>query len=634
MLRGIHKASSTWLGKGLMAAVMGFLVLSFAIWGIGDIFRGFGRNSAITVGGTEISVEQLRQYYNDQLRQLSNRARRPITPDQARAMGLDRQLIAQLIAETTLDEQAKVLNLAVSNTEIANRITADPSFKGVSGQFDRQRFEELIREAGFTEGAFVERQRRAMLRRQVALSIAGDVNVPNVALAAIERFRDEQRSIDYVALGPAQAGDIAAPSADTLKAYFNDHKAAFRAPEYRKVTLLSLSPSDIAKPDEVSEADAKKYYDEHKAQFGTPEKREVRQIIFPDPEDAAAARQKIAKGESFDDLVKERGLKPSDTDLGMVPKAGIIDPAIADAAFSIKPGEVSQPIKGSFGTVLLTVGKIEPGTQKSFAEVEPQIKREIAEGRARAQIGDLRDKVEDERAAGSTLAEAGKKLGLKPIVVEAIDRAGNGPDGKPVANLPKLPNLVQAIFATDVGVDNEALQLPNGGFLYYDVTGVTPSRERNLDEVKSEVEKRWRDEEVAKRLMAKSTDLLSKLKAGTSLADVASSVGAKVEHASGLSRANPGTLPENVVAAVFRTGKDQAATASGKQPTEQYVFRVTDVSDPKLDPNSAESKSLAATLQSSYVDDISAEYIARLEADFGVDVNQSAISQVVGGGNP
>ena len=103
MLRGIHKASSTWLGRGLMAVVMGFIVISFAVWGINDIFRGFGSNAALTIGDTKISLEQFREYYNDKLRQFSRRAGRPITPDQARAFGFDRQLIGQLVAETTLD---------------------------------------------------------------------------------------------------------------------------------------------------------------------------------------------------------------------------------------------------------------------------------------------------------------------------------------------------------------------------------------------------------------------------------------------------------------------------------------------------------------------------------------------------
>lgn len=631
MLRGIHKASSTWFGKGILAVVMGFLVISFAIWGIGDIFRGFGQNSAITIGDTEISLEHLRSYYNDQLRQLSRRLRRPITPEQARSLGIDRQVIGRLVAETTLDQQAKTLGLGVGDAEIAKRIVNDPNFRGPSGKFDRARFEELIREAGYTEGRYVAAQRDLMLRRQLAQSLAGEVHVPTAAMQAVNRFRNETRAIDYLALTRADAGDIPAPTPDQLSKYFDEHKVMFRAPEYRKVTLLSLSPSAIAKPEDVSHADAKKYYEQHKAEFGKPERREVKQIVFPSPDAAQAGREKIDKGTSFADLVKERGLKPADTDLGMVTKSAIIAPDIAQAAFSLKPGEVSQPIKGAFGTVLVTVGKIEPGEQKSYEEVAPQIKKQIAESRAKLKIEDLRDKIEDERAAGSTLAEAGKKLGLNVRIFDALDRSGRGPDGKPIPDLPQTPNVVQAVFATDVGVDNEALQLSNGGYLYFSVTGITPSRERKLDEVKQQVEEHWRNDEIAKRLKVKTGDMVAKLKSGTALEELARAAGFQVQKQAGLQRGKPaGFLPEQLVQAVFTTPKGVPAATEGKQPTERYVFRVTEVNDPKLDKGSAEAKQIADTLQSSYADDITGEYVAQLEKELGVEVNQSAVNQVVG----
>jgi peptidyl-prolyl cis-trans isomerase D len=631
MLRGIHNASSTWLGKAVMAVIMGFLVISFAIWGIGDMFRGFGQNAAITIGGTEISLEQLREYYTDQLRQLSRRLGRPITPDQARALGLDRQVLGRLAAETTLDEQAKALGLGVSNAEIAKRITSDPNFRGLNGQFDRARFEELIREAGYNEGRFVETQRRVMLRGQIAQSISGTLHIPSAAMTAINQFRNEKRSIEYLPLGPAQAGDIPAPTSADLDKYFQEHKVLFRAPEYRKVSLLALSPAAIAKPDAVTDADAKIYYDEHKSEFGRPEKREIKQIVFPNEEEAKAAREQIDKGKSFADLVKERGLKASDTDLGMMTKSMIIVPAIADAAFSLKPGAVSQPIKGAFGTVLVTVGKIEPGAQKSYEEVAPQIKRQIAESRAKIQIDDLRDKIEDERAAGSTLAEAGHKLGLKARVIDAIDRSGRGPDGKPIPDLPQQPNVAAATFASDVGVDNEPLQLPGGGVLYYDVNGITPTRERTLDEVKDKVEQQWRDDLIAKRLKAKSDEMVGKLKSGSTLAQLATDAGLQLQKETGLRRGKPsGFLPEKLVQAVFSTPKDVPASSDGKQATERYVFRVTDVVDPKLDPSSEEGKAIATSLENSYADDIAGEYIARLENEFGVNINQSLVDQVIG----
>jgi peptidyl-prolyl cis-trans isomerase D len=630
MLRGIHKATSTWVGKAVMGVIMGGLIISFAIWGIGDIFRGFGLNSALKIGNTEITVEQFRQYYTERLQQLSRQVGRPITADQARATGIDRQVLSQLVAETTLDQQAKALRLGIGNDEIASRITNDPSFRGLNGQFDHSRFVDIIRQAGFTEGRFVEEQRRVILRRQIALSVGGEFNVPVTAMTALNQYQNEKRAIEYLALGPAQAGDIPAPTPELLSKFFEERKVLFRAPEYRKITLLSMSPADLAKPDTVSDADAKTYYEQHKASYGTPERRELHQMVFPNPEEAAAAHERIVKGASLADLAKERGLKDSDTDVGVVTKADVIDPAVADAAFALKAGEVSTPVKGRFGIVLLQVGKIEPGNQKTYEEVAPQIKREIAEGRAKMEIGNLRDKFDDERAAGSTLAETAKKLGLTSRTIDAVDRSGRGPDGKPIADLPTTPDAIAAGFGSDVGVDNDPLQLPNGGYLWYDVTGITPARERTLDEVKDQVEARWRDDEIAKRLQAKSDDMVGKLKAGTTLAQLAAESGLKVVTATDLQRSKPGGFaPGKLVDTAFKSPKGAPASAEGDQVTARFVFRVTDIVDPTLDPIA--SKAITASLQNSYTDDIVGAYVTRLESDFGVTLNQQAITQVFGG---
>ncbi|MDO8878548.1 MAG: SurA N-terminal domain-containing protein [Pseudolabrys sp.] len=633
MLRGIQTATSTWVGKAVMGVIMGGLIISFAVWGIGDIFRGFGQNSVAKIGGTEISIEQFRTYYTDKLQQLGQRMRRSISNDQARALGLDRQLLGQLVAETTLDEQAKRWRLGLADKDIADRITSDPAFRGPTGQFDRARFEQVIRNAGFSEARFVAEQRNVLLRRQIAQTVSGDLKVPETTLKSIVQYQGEKRSIQYIALTAAQAGDVPAASADDLAKYFDTRKVLFRAPEYRKVTLLSLSPSELAKPEAISDADAKAAYESRKASFGTPEKRELRQIVFPKPEEAAAAYERVTKGLSFADLAKERDMKDSDVEVGNVAKTDIIDPAVADAAFALKSDEVSAPVKGTFGTVLLQVGKIEPGTQKTYEDVGADLKKEMAELRARSEINTLRDKIEDERAGGATLAETAKKLNLKSVTIEAVDRSGRGLDGQPIAGLPATPDVVGSVFSTDIGVDNDALQLPPNGYLYYDVTGITPSRERALDEVKDQVAARWRDDEIAKRLQAKSDDMLTKLKAGTPIAQVAADNGVRVDTAGDMTRGRAaGFLPVKVTDAAFKIPKGAQASVDGDKPTDRFVIVVTEVTDPTFDANAPDVKQLAASLQNSFADDIVGQYIAKIEADIGVTLNQAALNQVVGGG--
>jgi len=634
MLRNIHKASSTWLGKALMATVMGVLVVSFAIWGIADIFRGgFGQNEVATIGGSSISIDQFRQFYNDRLQQLSRQTGRVISPGQARALGLDRQLLGQLVAQVTLDEQARTMHLNLGNDQIAKAIESDPTFKGTNGQFDRNRFEQIIRDAGYTEQRFVAEQRSVLLRRQIAQTVGGDVPVPTVAMDVINKFENEHRDIDYLVLGTAQAGDIPAPTADQLTKFYDQRKAMFRAPEYRKVNLLPVSPAELAKPDQVSDADAKTYFKQHEDQYGTPEKRELHQMVFPDEAKATAAREEITKGQTFAQVAAAHGLKPSDVDVGVVTRKQIIDPAAANAAFSLPLNEVSQPVKGRFGTLLLLVTKIDPGSQKTFEQVEPQIKQTIAETRARGSMNDLRDKVEDERASGATLPETAKKLGLKVVTIDAIDRSGRGPDGKIVSALqPYPPTLLNSLFSTDVGVDNEAVRLPAGGFLYYEVTGVTPSHDRKLEDIKAQVEAHWRDDQIAERLKKKSDDMLAKLKAGTTLEQLASDNKLTVQKAIDLQRGKAGpNVPAGVVDVAFKTPKDGAAAADGNGETQRYVLRVAQVTDPVLDSNAVTLREIKTLLQSAYSDDLIGEYLARLENEYNVSINQSAVNQVVGG---
>ena len=145
MLRGIRKASENWLGRTVMTVVMAVLVGSFAIWGINDIFRGFGRSTLAKIGDIEISMEQFRQSYNDRLQQLSRQIGRPIPPEQASALHLDQQILGEMVEKAALDQRARQMRLGISDTEISRLITSNPSFQNPNGQFDRARFEQLVR---------------------------------------------------------------------------------------------------------------------------------------------------------------------------------------------------------------------------------------------------------------------------------------------------------------------------------------------------------------------------------------------------------------------------------------------------------------------------------------------------------
>ena len=150
-----------------MGVVLGLIAISFGIWGIGDIFRGFGTSTLAKVGSHEIRIDTFRQLYQDRLQQIGRQMNRPILPDQAKALGLDRQLLSEVISETALDERTRQLRLNISDAEVAREITESASFKGINGQFERARFEATLRNMAAkacSAGSTVHSRRRGTIR--------------------------------------------------------------------------------------------------------------------------------------------------------------------------------------------------------------------------------------------------------------------------------------------------------------------------------------------------------------------------------------------------------------------------------------------------------------------------------------
>jgi peptidyl-prolyl cis-trans isomerase D len=634
MLRDIRKASANWLGKVVMGVVVGFLIISFAIWGVGDIFRGFGRSTVATIGGTEITIEQFRQVYNERLQRLSAQVGRPIPPDQVRAAGLDRQILGQVIADVALDQRARALGLGVTDDEVARQIRDMSVFQGAGGAFDHQLFLQRIRSAGYTEPRFVSERRQFMVRQQLTDSVSALATLPKTVLDVANRFQNERRSINYVLLGAAQAGEIAQPTPEQLETYFNARKVTFRAPEYRKIVVVTLMPDDVRKWITVSDEDAKRAYDSRSGAYVTPGRRHVQQIIFPSEDEARTIKERIDAGATFEDIAKARGMEEKDIDLGFVTRSALA-PDVAEAAFSLPEGGVSNPVKARIGTALVRVLKIEADKVRPFDEVKDEIKQAIALDRARDEVTTKHNTIEDERAGGQTLAEAAQKAGLSATTIEAVDRAGRDPTGAPVRDLPPGVDVLAPAFTTDVGVETDPLRVGENGYLWFEVAGITPPRDRTLEEVKDRVEERWRNDQISERLQAKTTEIMDKIKAGTSFADVAAAEGLKVESAAELRRntAAPG-LSTASVTAVYGTAKGGIGTAEGQSGAERVIFQVTDVSVPSLEAEDPQFKQVEETLRNSFSEDLLRQYVNELERELGAKINTDALRRVVGGEGP
>ena len=314
MLDSLRKASSGWVAQLLIA----LLVVSFAVWGISGFFTGFNAEVVATVGNTDVTVRQFAREYETRLRQAGQQFGQQITPELAQMLQLPQQVLGRLIADAALTDEARNMGLGISDEALSTKIAEDPAFQDPSGNFDRNQFVQLLRNAGLTEDQYVEQLREGYIRQQITDGLAGETQVPDAFMRALAEYRGEERNLSWLVLTPALIGNVTDPSETDLQAYFDAHKSDWRAPEYRAVTLMSLSPADLADAGAVTDADAQALYDRVSAtRFSTPERRRIQQIVFDSEADGQQAAAAVSGGKTFDELLTDRGQTPEAVDIGL-----------------------------------------------------------------------------------------------------------------------------------------------------------------------------------------------------------------------------------------------------------------------------------------------------------------------------
>ncbi len=626
MLDSMRKHASGPVAKVLI----GILIFSFGIWGIAGALSGIGTNTVAQVGNTEISVVQFDRAYRRELQNVSQQVGTQVTAEQAKAFGLPNQVLARLITEAALDDQAESLNLGVSQDTLVKEIAADPSFKGPAGTFDRNYFIQVLRANGLNEDDYVLERRSVERRKQIADSISGGATMPAVLAQALHTYQTEARTIRYVVMPASLVTDVGEPTSEQLTTFYNDHKADWRRPELRELQILSLTPEDVARPADIDDAAAQKAYEADKAQYSTPEARHVYQLIFADQSTAEAAAAKLKGGATFESVVESTGKKLVDTDLGVVTRDKLIDPKVADAAFALPSGGTSDVVIGSFGPVLLQVTDITPGYVQPFDAVKAAIKSNLALAAARADIGSLRDSIEDARAGGSTLQEIATKNKLTVRSIN-VDQSGNGADGAAVADIPVKDALLKAAFESDVGIDNPYLN--NGdGIVWYSVAAIDPAHDRPLDEVKDKVIAAWKKTTTTDHLAKLAKDTAARLGKGETLDAIADQLKLTVETDANQTRGSkpPADFSTDALKAAFAGPKGYAAAVQGVNPDQQIVLQVDTITDTPFVKDDTTQASLTKQLADAMQNDLLQQYIAELQNQLGAKVNQQSLQRVIG----
>ncbi len=508
--------------KGWFAALMIFvLVGSFGMWGVQDMLNLTEQPRVAEVGGEDITPERFQRDFSRFIGQMSRSSGSEMSTQQAKTEGLDRVALDRLVNKLAILHKSRAMGLNVSSAQIVEALRPIQGMVDSKGKLNPDALIQLARTNDMSQGEFIDLITADLIRNQMLRSVAAGVVLPPGLENALNRFRLERRIVEYVEIDQTRAGEIKDPSETELRKYYNGlADARYSTPELRSVVFVSARIEDVAASVKVSEQEIVKVYEANRRVYETPEKRVLEQIKFKTEKGARNAKAKLDAGASFEAIAKAEGFGPTDIKLGEVSKT---DTAIPATAFELPLATISDPVKGTFGWVIIRAISATPGTSKSLDEVREEIHKRIYDGRAKDALSDLTNKLEDTLGTGATLEEAAV---THKIPIRSVDLTSEGTDnnGTLIEGLP-AGGFLQQIFAADAGTDPELYQTEEGTYYEFRIDKISTRAKKPFDLVRTQALSDWRDEQVSMRLKAFAAALVKRGEKGERMSSIAASLG-------------------------------------------------------------------------------------------------------------
>lgn len=626
MLEAMRRGAQTIIAKLLF----GLLVFSFAIWGVADVFTGWGRGSLATVGEVAITTDEFNRSYQNEIDRISRQSNQRLTPEQGRALGLDRRVLNQLVGGAAIEQHARDLGLSLSDQTIVDMVARDPEFAGPDGKFSKEGFAAFLRQVGLSEQGFIRLKRQDELRTAMLASFVKGQTVPKPMLETMHTYNNEKRVIEYLNIDAEKAVTVAEPDEAKLKELYEAGKSNYMTPEYRKFEALFLATDDLKKVIEVTDEDINVEYEKSKESYNTPEKRRIQQIAFKDKAAADAAKVALDGGKSFGEVAKDAGAKDTDVDLGLVSKSALIDKKIAEAAFALEKDKISDVIEGTFATVLVRVTQIEPGVVRTLADVKDQVRDKIATERARDQLQDKHDEIDEARNAGKTLKELGEQTKLVYKEIASADSRGLDPNGVGVLPQAYLQKVTSAVFSPDSGIDQQSIELSDGGYAWINVLSTEPPKQKPFEDVKEDVKGQFMANERARLISELATVFINRINAGEPMSALEAAAGNTVQKTEAVTRTTvPQGLSEAAVAQAFTLQQGKAGSAQSADQQSRTIIRVTEViSAPAATKDDLDK--IAKQIEPELTNQALTEYTEALKKNLGTSVNETELRRALG----
>ncbi len=607
------------------------LILSFAIWGIGDIFLGSpsGR-AAIEVGEvTYNSAEVLEQF--DRTRRAM---RLPPQYDEALRPQILDSVIQSLTESGLYEAESRDLNMAVGEEALKQWVASAPAFRDQLGQFNPDVFRQTLVNAGLSEAEFFRTLQSDIKRDQINMAVAGEATLPNTLADTLFKYRAETRTANVVWVSVDSIKDIPEPSDGEITAHYEENKAAYMAPEYRGATYVALSPDELAKEILIPEEEMRTAYDARQAEFVTPATRHLVQYIFTDEAAATAAIGKLVGPLDIDGKAKilaEAAGTDGTIELGEISAFELVDENERKAAFGAEAGTVSGAVETAFGWKVFLVKSATEESVRAFDEVKEAIRLEIAREKALDALFELSNTFQDALAGGSTIAEAARAIDVPVRTVDAVDAAGRGLDGQPVAGLPPGRRFLATLFETAKDTQSDLVESEDNGYFLLQVDKVTPTRQRELSEVREAAIMSWR----ADRRTSLAAEIAGRIaegsKAGTGLSAAAETLGYNAVSVGPFDRSgdgyDAGLYPPDLAPVVFDLVKGDVGVA--ESATGTAVAELVEIIPADKAKQKGVLDRLTRELNTSARQDYEDTYLSGLRGRHGVSIDRGYIDTLM-----
>ncbi len=608
MLEFIRRRATGWVAWGIVILIS----IPFALWGINQYFTPVSDLSVAKVNGTEIELREFQRAVQDQrarLRQMLGAELAAAIDDEM----VRQQTLDQMIGDQLLLLAAAEARMRVGDAQLASQIQSMDVFRGEGG-FSPERYESFIRQQGYSPGGFEEVMRQSLLSGQLTNGLIQSAFVTDAELARMRALEGQQRSIRTLEIPVSRFTDVSV-SEEAISRHYEENMSAYAKPEQVAIEYLEISRPRIAAEIPVGEEELRKLYQARKVNYGTPEQRKVRHILVTVPEGAEQSavdearqklldlRQRIESGASFESVAREHSDDPGTAqiggDLGFI-SLGVMDPAFDSAAFSLRQGELSEPVRSAFGFHLIEVTEIREGKTKTFEQVKSQLKSEFQNEQADLVFSD-----QVERLANlvfehpQSLDVAAEALGLEIKSTPPFSREGA------TESIASNPEVVSAAFSDDVldaGNNSEIVELGDGVVVALRVTAHEPSAPRPLDQVREQIAEELKLQAASERAVETGRALLQRLRNGESPEQLAASENIQWSDLINLTR-RTGEADPGLRALVFRMPKpeQQARTFAGRNLPDGG-FEIVALNDVTAGPADGENNSPEELRQSMVVD--------------------------------